>query len=251
MTPDRLLRSARLGARAVAVLMLAGLAACATSPSPIIGNDDPQVLPLHGIDVSYYQGDIDWPEVRRGGVAFAYMKATEGGDYKDPKFAENWEGARQAGLARGAYHFYYWCRSAADQIAWFKTHVPVESEALPPVLDVEWNGHSKTCPKKVPRAVAISEMKIVLEEMWRHYGKRPVIYTDITFYNDIMSEGFFSNYPLWVRSINRGHPTKRYNRDWHFWQYTSVGRVPGIKANVDRNAFHGTLDAWKAWAAGG
>ena len=102
-------------------------------------------LPIHGIDVSRWQGKIDWASVRAAGTQFAFIKATEGGDHLDPRFTENWYGAAHAGVPRGAYHFMYWCRPAHEQAAWFRRNVPDDFDALPPVLDLEWNGHSGSC----------------------------------------------------------------------------------------------------------
>ena len=95
---------------------------------------------VHGIDVSKYQGDIDWEQVRDSGVAFAFIKATEGGDKTDAKFQYNWAAAKAAGVPRGAYHFVYWCRQPQEEIQNFASVVPVEPDALPPVLDVEPTG---------------------------------------------------------------------------------------------------------------
>ena len=141
-------------------VVLVGLAACgggysASDYAPANygpGDEVPVGFGVHGIDISKYQGTIDWREVRRDGVSFAYIKATEGGDHHDATFLINWLAARDAGVARGAYHFYYWCRPAKEQLAWFKKHVPVDPTALPPVLDVEWTPFSKTCPKRPPGA---------------------------------------------------------------------------------------------------
>src|SRR5690606_27434896 len=79
----------------------------------------PKAFQVHGVDVSKYQGDIDWPELRRHGASFAFIKATEGADHADVAFRRNWDGAANAGIPRGAYHFYYWCSTARDQAAWF------------------------------------------------------------------------------------------------------------------------------------
>ncbi len=121
-----------------------------------------QARPIQGIDVSKFQGKIDWASVRSGGTRFAFIKATEGGNLVDERFVENWDGAKQAGVSRGAYHFMFWCRPADEQAAWFKRTVPNDPDALPPVLDLEWNAQSPTCPRRLPRAEALAEIKVML-----------------------------------------------------------------------------------------
>jgi lysozyme len=201
-------------------------------------------MPIQGVDVSYWQGDIDWRKAREAGVHFAFIKATEGGDHLDPKFLENWHGAKRAGVARGAYHFIYWCRPANEQALWFMLNVPQDPDALPPVLDLEWNSHSKTCPGKVPRALALKKIKIILDAMEAHTGKRPIIYTDPAFHRDVL-QGEFSSYHYWLRSV-AAEPSKIYHgRAWAFWQFTTTGSVPGIQGKVDRNIFNGTPGDWE------
>jgi lysozyme len=201
-------------------------------------------MPVQGIDVSYWQGDIDWQKVNDAGVRFAYIKATEGGDRVDPKFADNWQRAKQAGVARGAYHFMYWCRPAKEQALWFMLNVPEDDDALPPVLDVEWNSHSKTCPQRIARDTAIAKIKIMLEAMEAHTGKRPVIYTDPKFHREVL-EGEFTNYHFWLRSVAARPEAKYRRRNWAFWQFTTTGRVPGVAGPVDRNSFNGTRADWE------
>ncbi len=201
-------------------------------------------MPVHGIDVSRWQGDIDWQRVREAGTQFAFIKATEGGDHLDPKFHENWQGAKRAGVPRGAYHFVYWCRPAHEQAMWFLLNVPADADALPPVLDVEWNGHSRSCPHKIPRDQALAKIRTMLAAMEAHTGKRPIIYTDIPFHRDVL-EGELPGYHFWLRSV-AAEPEARYeNRPWMFWQFTTTGRVPGIKGDVDRNAFAGSRADWQ------
>ena len=201
-------------------------------------------MPIQGIDVSYWQGDIDWGAAREAGVSFTFIKATEGGDHLDPKFLDNWYAARRAGIARGAYHFVYWCRPAHEQALWFMLNVPADSDALPPVLDVEWNSHSKTCPGRVARDTALAKIKILLDAMEAHTGKRPVIYTDPTFHREIL-EGEFTDYHFWLRSVAAEPDVIYRERSWSFWQFTTTGSVPGVKGRVDRNSFNGTRADWE------
>ena len=250
-----------VGLRAAALAVAIVLAGCAGERSfrshgsaedakPHVGVARAQQLPVHGIDVSKWQGDIDWAAVAAAGTRFAYIKATEGGDVVDDRFRENWSGARAAGIARGAYHFVYWCRPAHEQAQWFKTHIPRDPDALPPVLDAEWNGHSPTCRKRIPREEAVAMMRTLLDELEAHTGKRPVIYTDIPFYRDVMADGSFGEYALWVRTVAAEPQEKFPGRRWHFWQYTTTGRMAGIRGNVDRNAFYGNTAAWERFARG-
>ena len=243
-----------------AALMLACLLAPSLSearnPYPLKSDAEPhdgvlaaKRLPIQGIDISRWQRDIDWEEVRRAGTRFAFIKATEGGDHIDERFRENWAGAKAAGVPRGAYHFVFWCRPAKDQIRWFFRNVPKEPDALPPVLDVEWNNHSR-CPRTSPEK-ARAKMREMLRAFEIHYGKKPVIYTDINFHGDVL-EGVteFDDYPFWIRSTAAKPETRYENRPWEFWQFTTTGRVPGITGDVDRNAFFGTERQFRDWMDG-
>ena len=228
------------------------LAACGSPET--VGFDDsypkPTDYPIHGIDVSKYQGTIDWNAVANSGVKFAWIKATEGGDHVDERFQANWQGAKLAGVPHGAYHFMYWCRKPIEEATWFEENVPVEADALPPVLDVEPTPDSRTCRRRLERDQTIADMKVVLDEMERHFGKRPIIYTNIEFYNAILAGGAFADYPIWVRSTKH-NPAMRYSdRDWQFWQYQADGIVPGIDGEVDRNVFDGDQKQWRAFLDG-
>ncbi len=206
---------------------------------------------VHGVDVAKYQGEIDWAQVKASGQAFAFIKATEGADRLDDRFAQNWQAASQAGLARGAYHFSYWCSPMSAQAEWFKRNVPVDPTALPPVLDLEWNSKSPTCPRSVPRDIAIASIRSFISAIEQHYRKRPILYTDINFHRDVLSDGVFAEYPVWVRSV-KDLPQMRYpGRQWSFWQYSDKSAVPGITGLVDRNAFAGSRAQWDRLVADG
>jgi len=246
------------------------VAACGRAPTPTLlpedgaghgaypgeGNDHftglhPSQFPIHGIDVSWWNGDIDWRAVKASGVKFAWIKATEGGDHLDPKFHENWRGAKAAGVPRGAYHFVWWCRPGHEQVEWFKRNVPHERDALAPVLDVEFQHTSRNCRKKLSRHDVVQKMRLMLREMEHHYGRKPIIYVTVDFYAEMMHPNEFADYPVWVRST-KFEPSVHYpGRRWAFWQYQSDGRIPGIRGKTDRNVFYGTREQWRAWLAGG
>ena len=127
-----------------------------------------------GIDVSHHQGRIDWPSVAAGGTAFAYVKATEGGTFVDPSFAENWRGARAAGLPTGAYHFFTLCKSGSDQAVNYIATVPKVAGSLPPAIDAE---HMGPCTGASASHDPAHEITVLLEALAAHYGCQPIIYT--------------------------------------------------------------------------
>ena len=201
---------------------------------------------IHGTDVSKYQGHIDWPRARGSGISFAFIKATEGGDILDEKFMRNWASAKNAGVARGAYHFYYFCTPAAQQAKWFIRNVPRDAHALPPVLDMEWNHASPTCKRRPPANVVWQEMKTFLDIVTRHYGKTPIVYTTPDFF-DTNQLNRMSGVHFWLRST-AGHPDEKYgDHPWLFWQYTGTGKVPGIDGKADLNVFSGSNSEWRKW----
>ncbi|SFK18587.1 lysozyme [Mesorhizobium albiziae] len=211
------------------------------------GKASPKQLAVHGVDVSRWQGEINWPKLRTQGANFAYIKATDGGDHLDPMFKKNWRAAGEAGLRRGAYHFFYWCRTAGEQADWFIRNVPKVAGALPPVIDVEYNGESR-CKRRLSRETVLEKMQVFMDRLERHYGQRPIIYTAPDFYRDNL-RGEFLDYPFWLRSV-AAHPEKVYpGRKWVFWQYSGSGLSHGVKGQIDLNVFRGSKAQWHAWVA--
>lgn len=207
----------------------------------------PRAYAVHGIDISRWNTGIDWPVAQAAGVSFAFIKATEGGDHIDPEFRHHWAAARRAGVPRGAYHFWYHCRSGAEQADWFIRNVPREAGALPPVLDLEWP-RSRNCPHRPDGAHVRREARIFLDRLEAHYGQRPIIYTAPDFYRDNL-EGEFLDYPFWLRSV-AAHPKKVYpGRKWVFWQYSGSGLSHGVEGKIDLNVFHGDEADWSRWVA--
>lgn len=211
------------------------------------GRSTPKDHAVHGVDVSRWQGSIDWERLRSRGANFVFIKATDGGDHLDPMFRKNWRGAHAAGLKRGAYHFFYWCRSASSQADWFIRNVPKVNGALPPVIDVEWNGQSR-CKRRPSRQQVLEKMQVFMDRLEAHYGQRPIIYTAPDFYRDNL-KGAFPNHPFWLRAVAQ-HPSKVYpGRKWVFWQYSGSGLSHGVTGQIDLNAFYGTEAEWHDWVS--
>jgi lysozyme len=208
----------------------------------------PHRYPVHGIDLSRFQTAVDWPTARANGVNFAFIKATEGGDLVDPMFKDHWRNAGAAGVRRGAYHFFYHCRPAAEQARWFIRHVPKSPGALPPVLDMEWTPFSPTCTLRRDGATIRAEARIFINMVTAHYGQVPILYTSIDFFQD--NEMWkMDGVEFWLRSV-AAHPRDLYDgHHWTFWQYTSTGVVPGIAGKVDINVFAGSAASWQEWIA--
>lgn len=240
------------------ILTIVALAACARSGAgggaglyggPIDGDNRPHAgvdrarsMPIQGMDIARYQGVVDFNQARAGGMHFVWMKGTEGKDYVDPAFYLNWDNARRSGIARGVYHFMTWCSLASEQARWFVTMMPNDPDALPPVLDLEWNNHSK-CKNKHNRADILEKIRVMLAAMEAHTGKMPIIYTDINFHRDILEGENFDN-AFWLRSTAAEPADRYYRRTWTFWQWTQTGKVRGVKTEVDRNAFYGNENDW-------
>ncbi|MEM7040308.1 MAG: glycoside hydrolase family 25 protein [Bacteroidota bacterium] len=191
---------------------------------------------IRGIDVSHYQGKIDWKKVKRSGVEFAFIKASEGKSLKDDKFKQNWKAARKARVLRGAYHFFRPSVDAEKQATFFLKQFKMQEGDLPPVLDLEvTDGQSAA----TIRAGALKWMQIVE----RKTGVRPVLYTMPRFARDYLDDDF-ADYPLWLAHLRSRPPRSPKNwQKWSFWQYSHSGRVRGIRGKVDLNVFSGSKAA--------
>ena len=192
---------------------------------------------VHGIDVSAYQGRIDWPEVARNRVRFAFIKASEGATLRDSRFARNWRQARAAGVLCGAYHYFQPNRDGQAQADLFARTVPLAAGDLPPVLDVEAaNFHDV--------AVLRREVARWLRLVEAHYGVRPILYSNHSFYQRHLA-GHFDQYPLWLAHYEVEKPALPRSR-WIIWQHSDEAYVPGIRGVVDFNVFQGNFEALQA-----
>ena len=192
---------------------------------------------VHGIDVSAYQGHIDWPEVARQRVRFAFIKASEGATLRDARFGRNWREARAAGIVSGAYHYYLPNRDGGRQAALFIKTVPLRSGDLPPVLDVE-------APRFHDVAALRRGVRAWLAAVQAHYGVRPILYSNYTFYQRYLA-GHFDDYPLWLAHYEVARPALPAER-WIIWQHSDEAYVPGIRGPVDFNVFQGSYEALQA-----
>ena len=195
---------------------------------------------IHGIDISHYQGEVDWKrlkQTRQGQfpVQFIFMKATEGGDYSDDKFIANFDSAKVHGFIRGAYHFYNPKTDANKQADFFINSVKLEPGDLPPVLDIEKKGRDV---KKLQQ-----DLKIWLRKVENHYGVKPIIYASYKFKTKYLNDSVFDSYPYWIAHYYVD--SVRYQGEWKFWQHTDVGTLPGIEDKVDLNIFNGSFSDLK------
>lgn len=190
---------------------------------------------VHGIDVSRYQGTIDWAKVAEQDVDFVFIKATEGKTFRDSQFFCNWDALRQVGIRRGAYHFFRPKTSPEAQAEQFVFMVNHEQGDLPPVLDIE-------LLDGVPPEQLVISLKIWLDIVESSFRVKPILYTNMNFYNDYLA-GHFEEYPLWIARYNRFFtPSLSGKNQWDFWQYGNKGKIAGIDGDVDFNVFRGKID---------
>jgi lysozyme len=207
---------------------------------PGFGISLPVDYEIHGIDVSRYQRRINWKlaaqmKVNDVQLHFAFIKATEGTTLIDPQFERNWRKSREAGMVRGAYHFFRQETDAHQQALHFIRQVKLRKGDLPPVLDVE--KFTGVNPDNF-----IAGIGIWLKTVELHYGKKPIIYTNASFYNNWLAS-HFSDYPLWVAHYRQRFSPKVEGK-WLFWQHNESGRVNGIHSYVDFNVFYGSQQAF-------
>ena len=205
-------------------------------------------FPVRGVDVSWYQGNIDWNVLASNGIEFAFIKATEGSTHKDRRFTRNWKLARQTGLAVAAYHFFSFESPGSSQAANFIASVPKDPQALPPVVDFEHFGKTFQTDANARR-----ELKALLVDLERHYDRNPIIYLDENMYKRyIMGRSAFLAYPVWIRNIYTS-PKLPDGRQWTFWQYKHrevLKGYDGPEKFIDMNVFNGSKAQFRNFVAG-
>ena len=197
---------------------------------------------IHGIDVSYAQGKIDWQQVKAMNedsvhITFAFIKATEGLLTVDPYFQRNWREAPKAGIICGAYHYFRPEKNGKWQARFFLQNVKFERGDLPVVVDIEkLYGTSPTAMRK--------ELKDFLNYVNDKTHTKPIIYSGLSFYRDYLA-GYFDDYHLWIAHYNQPELKINANTNWAFWQHSETARVNGINHMVDFDAFKGDSLAFR------
>lgn len=200
---------------------------------------------VRGIDVSHHQGVIDWKRVAGARVRFAYLKSSEGGDWRDPSFGLNAQGARGAGLAVGAYHFFTFCAPGGAQVRNFLDMVEPSATSLPPAVDLEYVGN---CLARPSRATFARELRAFLRVTEARYHVAPVLYTTRTFFDDYLSDAEFARYPLWIRDL-AGVEHMPVKRTVLFRQFSDNGSVDGVRRLVDEDLFIGSKEEFETLVA--
>ena len=207
-------------------------------PTPASGGEEshPTTGQAVGIDVNSHT-KVDWTKVNKNFVSFTMIKATQGTSLKDQAFDNNWKGAKDAGIIRGAYHYFIEHEDAAAQANFFLSRVKLEAGDLPPVLDIEetpFGGHEDNVTFR-------NRVRTWLSLVQRVTGRRPIIYTYAGFWDPRMTDEF-GDYPLWVASY--GGPAPRNIpkgwKTWNFWQYSDRATLEGIEGPINTTIFNGS-----------
>lgn len=200
-----------------------------------------QAYPVRGVDVSMYQGDIDWQTLSSQGISFAFIKATEGSSHIDPQFAENFAAASETGLRIGAYHFFSYDSSGSTQADNFIATVPKIDNQLPPVIDIEFYGDKAVnLPDMETTRASLHEL---IDKLEAEYDVSPILYVTRRSYDLFVKDDFVEN-DIWIRSVFMSAALSD-GRRWTFWQYSNRGRLSGYEGAekfIDLNVFNGSVD---------
>ena len=196
---------------------------------------------IRGVDVSHYQGDIDWGKMADENIDFAYIKATEGSSYVDEKFHANWENIAQTDLCYGAYHFFSFDSAGETQAQNYISTVGNLDGKLIPVVDVEYYGDKESRKKELDRKAITKELSVLLRALEEEYHTKPIIYTTYSAYHDFI-ENAFNEYDLWIRNVYYT-PDIDMKGGWLYWQYTDRAKFDaysGEEPYIDMNVFAGS-----------
>ncbi len=235
-----------IGLICLSVLSIVASASAQVPAAPVIPAQERQPGPhgrtaseISGVDLSKWQGEVDFPAIKAAGRSYVFIKATQGAREVDPNYRRNISDARKAGLAAGSYHFYMTNESPEAQFVHMSTNVSLLTGDLPPVVDIELLSRN-TLQKPA------SELKLFLSLLEKKYRVKPIVYSGESFANEYLAG--FSGFPLWLAEYNKDRAPKLpldWKR-WTFWQHTQSGTVPGVSGKVDLDRFNGTRRQFRA-----
>ncbi|MBP1839970.1 GH25 family lysozyme [Formosa algae] len=198
---------------------------------------------LYGIDLSHYQGKIDWKTVNYINdsipIAFIIVRATMGIDGLDSEYISRWETIKSKGIIRGAYHYYRPNQHSLSQAKQFKNRVKLRPGDLPPILDIE---NLSTIQTVENLKLGIKKW---LDDIEFHYGVTPIIYTGDHFYRKHLNTQEFDKYPIWI--ANYGNYYEPFTKPWNIWQFTEQGQIEGVEGFIDLNVYNGTYPDLKSF----
>ena len=188
---------------------------------------------IHGIDISHYQGDIFWEAVGENHkMAYVYIKATEGGDKIDKRYADNIQMAKSNELKVGSYHFFRPKTPVHLQLDNFTTQCRPEDQDIIPMIDIETKGG-------LSNDAFIDSLTSFLKLVEEYYQQKPILYTGANFYDHYLSGGLVDEYKIMIAQYTEREPVLIDDRDITMWQYTAKGSINGVKGNVDKSRFMG------------
>ena len=206
---------------------------------------------VKGVDVSEYQGEVDWDKIKSQGIDFAFIKATEGSKSKDNYFDTNFSKLKQMNdMLIGCYHFFSFETKGEEQAQNYINvvgNVENDNSLIIPIVDIEYYSYYKKA--KPSKEWVLEELQNLLNKMEEQYRVKPIIYTTMEFYNDYI-KGNFEEYDLWIRDIVFNPSLNLENRKWKFWQYTGKGRLDGYKGEekfIDLNVFNGSKSEFEEY----
>lgn len=241
-------RMRRIGILCVIFLILTATAIGLVYSGTVLPNrPSASAYPVRGVDISAYQGTVDWQTLAAQNIGFAFIKATEGSSFTDARFAYNFTEAQKQPIAVGAYHFFSYDSGGEAQAKHYIETVPRLDGMLPPVIDLEFYGDYKKNPPS--RAHVSVELQTMLDTLEQHYGVKPIIYATEKSY-DLYLSGEYTQYDIWIRNVLT-KPKLSDGRAWTFWQYTNREQLQGYAGEekfIDVNIFCGTKEEFQAYA---
>lgn len=226
--------------------VLVGFGAAVVNGWLHLNNPSAEHYPVRGVDVSRYQGTIDWPRIAAQNIQFAYLKATEGSSHVDPTFAINLDGSRAAGLRTGAYHFFSFSSPGDTQADNVIRTVPKQDGMLPVAVDLEF--YDSYWLQPAPADQVRRELTALLARLQQHYRSPAMLYVTAEAYDRYIT-GHFPGLEVWIRDVWRS-PTLSDGRPWRFWQFSDRHRLAGYAGEepfIDLNVFAGSREDWERY----